>query len=110
MGFDGSRLKRSLMGCEDIEACMALFGWDRFNPTLSADAHPLTIGEIEHEVRTYDRFTQDFDPGNAYHPMLSYLVVYTDAANNFDPVDHWYQRDAGEEVGKYTLYRLLPRQ
>ncbi|MEP6847218.1 MAG: hypothetical protein ABI999_00050 [Acidobacteriota bacterium] len=110
MGYRGAGLKRLLTGCEDIEACMALFGWDRFNATLSADARPLTMPEVEKEAVDFERFTREFGPGNAYSPMLSYLIVYSDAENRFENIDRWYQRDSGEVVGKYTLYRLTSRQ
>jgi hypothetical protein len=110
LGFDGHRLKRSLMGCEDIEACMALFGWDRFNSTLSADARPLTLPEIEAEVASFDLFTKGFGRNEAYEPMLSNLVVYDDALNDFQNIDKWYDRDEGEVQGKYILYRLSVKQ
>jgi len=109
MGVGVSRLKRSLTGCEDIEACMALFGWDRFNPTLSANARPLTPGEIESEAKSFDEFSRNFGSENAYRPMLSYLIIYNEAENRLDNIDRWYQRDGGEVLGKYTLYRLTPR-
>jgi hypothetical protein len=109
MGVGVSRLKRSLTGCEDIEACMALFGWDRFNPTLSANARPLTPGEIESEAKSFDEFSRNFGSENAYRPMLSYLIIYNEAENRLDNIDRWYQRDGVEVLGKYTLYRLTPR-
>jgi hypothetical protein len=76
-GIDGRRLRSSLIGCEDIEACMALFGWDRFNARLSSNARPLTIGEIDAEAANFNEFSRNFSNENAYQPLLSYLVVYT---------------------------------
>jgi hypothetical protein len=28
---------------------------------------------------------------------------------NLENVDKWFERDSGERLGKYTLYRLKPR-
>jgi hypothetical protein len=103
-------LRRSLTGCRDIEACMALFGWDRFNPRLSANARPLTFGEIEAEVGNYARFSRDFSFADAQNPLLSFLIVDSKAANQLTNLNVWYERGTGENFGKYTLYELKLRR
>ena len=55
---------------------MALFGWDRFNARLSANARPLTKPEIDEEVREFSGFVSGFDLADAEEPRLSYLIVY----------------------------------
>ncbi|HEY0657517.1 MAG TPA: hypothetical protein VGD05_03540, partial [Pyrinomonadaceae bacterium] len=55
--LDESWLRNSLTNCRNIEACMALFGWDRFNARLSANSRPLTSPEIEAETENYSRFS-----------------------------------------------------
>jgi hypothetical protein len=107
-GFDGKWLKRSLSGCSDIEACMALFGWDRFNARLSADARPLTVEEIDAEERHFQEFTDHFGRGSLNAVDIQYLVV-DEYNENLQNVDKWFERDSGERLGKYTLYRLKPR-
>lgn len=99
-------LRQSLTGCRDIEACMALFGWDRFNARLSANARPLTYGEIEAEVLNYARFAQNFKTADARNPQLSHVVVYTDAANQMNNLNKWYELGEAQAFGKYTLYEL----
>lgn len=99
-------LRRSLVGCQDIEACMALFGWDRFNARLSANARPLTRLEIEEEVNNYARFVRDFSRADAQNPQLSYVIVYNGATNPLVNLDAWYERGAIRNFGRYSLYEL----
>ncbi|HSK72105.1 MAG TPA: hypothetical protein VK892_10450, partial [Pyrinomonadaceae bacterium] len=77
LDLDENHLRNALTGCRDIEACMALFGWDRFNARLSANARPLALSEVEAEVRNFAGFSQNFSREDARNPMLSYLVVYS---------------------------------
>lgn len=103
-------LRRSLTGCRDIEACMALFGWDRFNARLSAAARPLTFIEIEAEVNNYARFSRDFNFADAQYPSLSYLIVDNEATNKLINLDAWYERGTAQKFGRYSLYELKIRQ
>lgn len=104
--LDERWLRSSLTGCRNIEACMALFGWDRFNPRLSVNARPLTAPEIAEEVRTFARYIQEFGETEARQPLLSYVVADTEADDNFENLDRWYHRDEGESLGRYMLYRV----
>ncbi len=90
----------------DIEAYMALFGWDRFNPTLSVNAHPLTVGEVEEEVRRYDVFYRNFRFAQASAPPLSFIVVPDDANLDLSNLMRWYEMDAGEDFGKFKLHKV----
>lgn len=99
-------LRQSLTGCRDIEACMALFGWDRFNARLSANARPLTLAEVEAEVKNYARFSQEFSRDEAQNPQLSYVIVYNEAAHKFVNLDAWYERGALKKFGKYSIYEV----
>lgn len=107
--LDADWLKTSLTGCRDIEACMALFGWDRFNATLSANARPLTLPEIEEEAQAFQRYTENFGPGDAAMVSPKFLVDYEGSGSRFEKVDKWFIRDEGERLGKYTLYRLTTK-
>ncbi len=104
--LDADHLKESLTGCRDIEACMALFGWDRFNATLSANARPLTQPEIEEEVQNYSRFYDNFSRADAEDPHVDYLVFHTNSDDRLMNIDRWFVRDEGETLGDYKLYRL----
>ena len=107
--LDAHSLRSALTGCSDIEACMALFGWDRFNPTLSAAARPLTAGEIEEEVESFDTFVRNYSYEQASEPLLTYAVIHNASMDRLENLDRWYFRDGGEVAGEYTLYRLRLR-
>ncbi len=90
----------------DIEAYMALFGWDRFNATLSVNSRPLTTAEIEAEVARYDDYYKNFNTEQATRPALSFVVAPNDSQPEFENLKRWYETDAGETIGKFTLYRV----
>ena len=93
----------------DFVAKIALFGWGRHTDRLSSEAKPLTYGEIATEVRKYADYRAGFNAANAANPMLSYAVVNNEARTDLSNLDKWYERDAGEVVGKYTIYRIKRR-
>jgi hypothetical protein len=90
----------------DIEAYMALFGWDRFNATLSVNSRPLTVGEIEEEVVRYDNYYKNFSFAQAARPTLSFVVAPNDLSPDFFNLKRWYEIDEGEVYGKFTLYKV----
>lgn len=85
---------------------IALFGWGRNHDRLTVNARPLTRAEITAEVNRYAQYIATFDRERASHPALSYVVTDADADFDFTNLDRWYQRDAGERVGKFMLYRV----
>jgi hypothetical protein len=93
----------------DFVAKIALFGWGRHTDRLSSEAKPLTYGEIATEVRRYSAYRSGFSALNATNPILSYAVVNNEADLDLTNLDRWYERDAGEVVGKFTIYRLTLR-
>lgn len=107
--LDAEHLRKALTGCRDIEACMALFGWDRFNPKLSANARPLTLPEIEEEIVNYDRFSKNFSGQDAENPPISYVIFYADAGPELKNLGRWYELDSGEILGKYILFKATPK-
>lgn len=90
----------------DFVSQIALFGWGRHTDRLSFDSKPLTIGEVNVEVGRYWAYRQNFSRKQAAEPLLAYVVVNNEAGTDLSVVDHWYQRDAGEVIGKYTLYHV----
>jgi len=90
----------------DFVAKIALFGWGRHSDRLSSQARPLTYGEIATEVTRFDEYIKNFNASTAANPKLSYAVVNNEADTDLTNLDKWYDRDAGEVIGKYTLYKL----
>jgi len=93
----------------DFISQIALFGWGRHTDRLSFDAKALTYGEIDDEVANYWAYRQNFGIEQASNPLLSFVVVNNEARTELSVLDHWYERDAGEIIGKYTLYRVRLR-
>ncbi|HSI88185.1 MAG TPA: hypothetical protein VK918_03960, partial [Pyrinomonadaceae bacterium] len=108
-GRDGDWLKSALTRCRDIEACMALFGWDRFNATLSAASRPLTIEEIDEEVEAFRAFRETFDETLAYDPVLNYAVCRIDTELPAEFLSRWYELGEPELHGSYVLTPLTPK-
>ncbi len=108
-GRDADWLRTALTGCRDIEACMALFGWDRFNATLSSAARPLTLGEIDEEVEYFRAFRESFDAAHAYEPLLHYAVYRIDTDLPAEFLSRWYELGEPEVHGSYVLTPLTRR-
>ena len=87
----------------------ALFGVERVIPGLVPGEKPITIDEMRSAWRSYSEYVAFFSHDRAAHPTLSYVLVPTEAAPDLSNVDRWYQRDAGEKVGIFTIYRVKLR-
>ncbi|MDX6498582.1 MAG: hypothetical protein QOG23_1842 [Blastocatellia bacterium] len=99
---------RTSLKIEGDSARFETFGVDRANPALTSNPRAITPQEIEQAVADYGRFSSTFGRADAVTPLLSYAIVSpTDDLSN---LDKWYERDAGERVGAYNLYRLKLRE
>ncbi|MDX6290738.1 MAG: hypothetical protein QOH42_2537 [Blastocatellia bacterium] len=99
---------RSLLERERGTPRVEIFGAARANPILTRNPRPITPQDIEQAVAEYGRFSSTFGRADAVTPLLSYAIVSpTDDLSN---LDKWYERDAGERVGAYNLYRLKLRE
>ena len=94
----------------DFVSMIALFGWGRHTDRLSADAKPLTFGEIDEEAKRYGEYRRNFSLKEATYPTLSYVVIPADWETNLKNLDRWYERDNGEIHGKYILYKVKLRK
>lgn len=83
-----------------------LFGHERIVPALAGDFKPIQDAEIESEIRAYETYAQNFSLAQAVKRPLAYVIA--PASGNFDfvNIDRWYERDSGERVGSYVLYRV----
>lgn len=87
----------------------ALFGVERVITTLTPDAKPITTDDMRAEVRHYADFIKTFSRARAAEPLLSFVVAPVQAEPNYAHLDRWYERDAGERVGIYVIYRVKLR-
>ena len=93
----------------DFVSSIALFGWGRHTDRLSFDSKPLTFGEIDQEANRFGEYSKNFSFKQATHPTLSYVVVPADWNPAFTNLDKWYERDNGEKIGSYILYKVKLR-
>ena len=87
-----------------------LFGSERVVPGLVPDFKPVTIPEIEEERRRYADFYNNFTRQHAVEPTLNFVVVPDGPGlPNLSNLDRWYERDSGQRVGAFTIYRVKLR-
>lgn len=87
----------------------AVFGHERALPNLSLHPSSIQDAEIEEQVRLYETYVTSFSREEALKRPITYVVVLRDSTFDFSRIDLWYERDAGELVGAYDLYRLRLR-
>jgi hypothetical protein len=107
-GLDARWLESELKG-RNYVVVIALFGWGRHHDRLTANSTPLTMEEIAAEVEAFSRYTETFDRERAARLLLSYVVTHADGEPDLRNLDRWYERDAPERHGKFTLYRVRLR-
>ncbi len=108
------KLRQALSGAPDdpgmnYYARAVTFGHDRIIPALSGDFKPIQQDEIEAEIRAYQAYASSFSREQVLKRPLTYAVIKADSNFDFTNLDLWYERDAGEPVGSYVLYRLKIR-
>lgn len=87
----------------------ALFGHERVFKYLSPQFRPIQQEEVDQEVLAYQAYANSFSREQALKRPITYAVIPVEGNFNFTNLDRWYERDAGERVGDYTLYRLKLR-
>src|SRR6266536_3018691 len=87
----------------------AIFGHERIVPALRVQFRPIQPEEIEQEIRAYQAYADSFSHERVLERPLTYAVIPADINFDFSNIDRWYERDAGERVGAYVLYRLKLR-
>ncbi|MEK7723091.1 MAG: hypothetical protein AAB336_01965, partial [Acidobacteriota bacterium] len=93
-------------------------GWEAYGYLGPAKMSKIQTGkevsikpeEVDIIVEDYERFFQNFSFQDAQNPVISFVLVNKKAENDFTNLDRWYQRDQGEVVGNYILYRVKLRQ
>jgi hypothetical protein len=107
IGADEKWMRHTLE--ENVVIQIALFGWGRLTDRLTVNSRPITRAEVEAEVERYGQFVAAFDRERASRPLLAFLVTHAEGETDLSNIDRWYERDAGERLGRYMLYRLKLR-
>jgi hypothetical protein len=93
----------------NFEYRIGLFGQERINRTLTADLKPITAEEIRYELGLYLDYVEAFDRERAARWPLSYVIAWGGDNPDFANLDRWYERDEGERIGNFILYRVRLR-
>lgn len=87
----------------------AAFGHERVIPDLAVQTEPITGEEIGQQVAEYQSYCSSFTRERAVEHIISYVIVPAEDGPNLSNIDRWYQRDHGEQVGDFILYRVRLR-
>lgn len=109
LGYDEKRFWAELDHA-DWNFLTGMFAYERLSPVVSGSEAPITPKELRAQLAAYLNYSRLFNRDQAAAPMLSYLVVPVDRQPDFANLDRWYQRDAGEPLGGFVLYRLKLRE
>lgn len=93
----------------NFEYRIGLFGQERINRTLTADLKPITAEEIRYELGLYLDYVAAFDRERAARWPLAYVIAWGGDNPDFANLDRWYERDEGERIGNFVLYRVRLR-
>lgn len=82
----------------------SLIEWGHNDPAWTVNWKQITTEDIRAALDGYARYADSFSIEQATHPTLSYVVA--EGMPDFRNLDRWYERDAGERIGKFTIYRV----
>jgi hypothetical protein len=88
----------------------SLIEWGHNDSAWTVNWKQITSEDIRAALSLYARYAESFSLHEATHPTLSYVVTMTDAPSDFKNLDKWYERDAGERTGLFTIYRVRIRE
>ena len=106
--FSPERLKKE-MTRKDPWLLFGFFGPGRVYSLLTSEYAPITSEEIDEKVENYRQFCARFDYAEAQKPAISFVLIHREFDHDLTNIDRWYVRDEGEQIGKYTLYRVRLR-
>ena len=98
-----------LLASKNHVSFVALFGYERETGFFAKDFRPVTTHEIDDEVQLYADYINSFSRVTAAQYPLTYLIVPPGAAYELSNLDRWYERDGGEQVGDFTIYKVKLR-
>jgi hypothetical protein len=87
----------------------SLIEWGHNDPAWTVNWKQITPTDVREALRGYADYASRFSRAQASSPTLSYVVATTEAAPDFSNLDRWYERDGGERIGLFTLYRVRLR-
>lgn len=108
LGYDEKRFWAEL-DHPDWYFLTGLFPYNRLSPALSGSQAPITAADLREQLADYLQYAKTFDYDRAASPALSYVITQADKEPDYANLDRWYQRDNGEKIGGFVLYRVKLR-
>jgi hypothetical protein len=105
-GIGTERLREILTRERQYGFVAGLFGFERAIKGLRVDPKPITTEELQSELDQYAEYCASFSHERAEKTRLSYLIVPVQDEPNLSNLDRWYERDNGERIKNYTLFRV----
>lgn len=82
----------------------SLIEWGHNDPAWTVNWKKMTTEDRRAALALYALYAASFSREQAARPTLSYVV--TEGTPDFRNLDRWYERDAGEHLGRFTIYRV----
>jgi hypothetical protein len=87
----------------------SLIEWGHNDPAWTVNWKQISPEDVREALRGYAEYASSFSRAQASTPTLSFVVAATNSPPDFQHLDRWYERDSGERVGMFTLYRVRLR-
>lgn len=87
----------------------SLIEWGHNDPAWTVNWKQITPRDVREALSGYADYAASFSREQASSPTLAYVVTRAEAAQDLSNLDRWYERDAGERIGLFTLYRVRLR-
>src|SRR5207302_6495715 len=108
LGYDEKKFWAELDHA-DWNFLTGMFPYNRLSPAVSGSQTPITPEEFRAQLASYLDYVKTFNRDRAAAPLLSYLIVQAEREPDYANLDRWYQRDRGERIGDFILYRVRLR-
>jgi hypothetical protein len=108
-GVSAEQLRSILITERRYGFAVGLFGFERTIRGLSRHPKPIGSEELQTELERYSEYSSAFGAEQASKVKISYVVASTDKSVNLGNLDQWYERDEGERIGKFILFRTRLR-
>jgi hypothetical protein len=105
LGYDEHKIAAQI-GTGDWNFFAGLFPYERLSPVITGKSNPIMPDEIRARIKDYLNYASSFDRERAASSQLAYVVVRANESVDFQNLDRWYQRDSGEVIGDFVLYRV----
>ncbi|MCA1815040.1 MAG: hypothetical protein LC746_01295 [Acidobacteria bacterium] len=89
----------------------SLFGWERANPRLAVEFHPVTVQEIADAQSDYARYVAALGQNSRPpRPVINFVVASDDQPFSRANLERFYTLTPIERVGIHTIYRATVKQ